>query len=110
MVKKLLSELAANRINFAAVLANIDDQYTHVPTAFKNGDQNNSSTENQGSARVLFYAQLNNLGKDETLSLFAEHYQNVLDNPTANNHQNIRQFMLSGWDGVIFEGTVLMPK
>lgn len=110
MVKKLLSALAAGEINFAAVLANIDDQYTHVPTAFKNGDQTNSSTENQGSARALFYARLNNLSKEETLRLFAEHYQNVLDNPTANNHQNIRQFMLSGWEGVLFEGTVLLPK
>lgn len=109
MIKRLLSELAAGHINFAGVLANIDEEYTHVPTAFKNGDQYNSASENQGSARVLFYARLNNLSKEETLSLFAEHYQNVLDNPGSNNHQNIRQFMHNGWETVEFEGTVLLP-
>lgn len=110
MIKKILSELAADRTNFAGVLAYIEDQYTHVPTAFKNGDLYNSSSENQGSARVLFYASLNNLSKEETLTLFAEHYQNVLDNPGANNHQNIRQFIQSGWNGVTFEGAALLPK
>jgi hypothetical protein len=110
MIKKILSELATGQINFAGVLATIDDQYTHTPTAFKNGDLYNSSSENQGSARVLFYARLNNLSKEETLSLFAEHYQNVLDNPGGNNHQNIRQFIQSGWDGVTFEGTPLLPE
>lgn len=110
MVNQLLLKLEADEIQFADVLAHIDSQYTHTSTAFKNGNQYNAGTENQGSARVLFYAHLNNLSKEETLSLFAEHYQNVLDNPDGTNHQNIRQFMQNGWEGVEFEGTVLMPK
>ncbi|MBX3253570.1 MAG: HopJ type III effector protein [Chitinophagaceae bacterium] len=110
MTKNVLSELAAGKMDFAALLAYIDEHYVHMPTAFKNGDQYNHSSENQGSARVLFYARLNNLGKEDTLRLFAEHYQNVLDDPGAANHQNIRQFMLKGWDGVEFEGQVLLPK
>lgn len=110
MIKQILADLVAGQIKFADVLATIDDQYTHTPTAFKNGDQNNGASENQGSARVLFYAQLQNLNEEETLQLFAEHYQNVLDTPEAANHQNIRQFIKNGWAGVTFEGTVLSPR
>ncbi|MFT3747910.1 MAG: HopJ type III effector protein [Agriterribacter sp.] len=110
MVKKVLAELAAGRIKFADVLAIIDEQYTHKPAAFKNGTQYNNATENQGSARVLYFAYLHELSKEETLSLFAEHYQDVLDNPGATNHQNIRQFIKNGWSRVEFEGTALSPK
>lgn len=110
MVNNVLAELAAGQISFAGVLAHIEEQYTHAPTAFKNGEQYNAATENQGSAKVLYYAKLNNLHKEETLRLFAEHYQNVLDNPGAGNHQNICQFIQKGWEGVVFEGVVLQPK
>jgi HopJ type III effector protein. len=34
------------------------------------------------------------------LSLFAEHYAAVLATPEATDHQNIRQFMQNGWDGI----------
>lgn len=110
MIKEILSKLALDEIGFSDVLAQVDSEYNHVPTAFQNGDQYNASTENQGSARVLFYAQLNKLSKEDTLRLFAEHYKNVLDNPGANNHQNIRQFIKNGWAGVKFEGDALLPK
>lgn len=110
MVTKVLAALNAGQTDFAGVLAHIDEHYTHTPTAFKNGAQYNTVTENQGSARVLYFAKLNNLSKEDTLNLFAEHYKNVLDNPGATNHQNIRQFMQSGWEGVEFEGTVLLLK
>lgn len=106
----ILEQLEAGNLNFSGVLALIDEQYIHTATAFKNGDQYNGESENQGSARVLYYAYINKLDKTNTLRLFAEHYQNVLDNPNATNHQNIRQFMVKGWDAVEFEGTVLSPK
>jgi hypothetical protein len=50
------------------------------------------------------------LDKADTLALFAEHYQSVLDNLDGTDHQNIRQFMAHGWDGVIFEGQALVKK
>jgi HopJ type III effector protein len=31
----------------------------------------------------------------------------VLENPEATNHQNIRNFMKTGWAGISFEGTAL---
>lgn len=110
MVKQLLEDIKSGKVNFAGVLAFIDGRYAHTPTAFKNGDHLNAATENQGSARVLYFAKLNQLSKDETLQLFAEHFQNVLEHPGADNHQNIRQFMQHGWEAVEFEGVVLRPR
>ncbi|WP_246859033.1 HopJ type III effector protein [Chitinophaga sp. XS-30] len=46
----------------------------------------------------------------DTLCLFAEHYQSVLNNPDGSDHQNIRQFMTHGWPGVVFEGEALLAK
>ena len=72
--------------------------------------QENAADQNQGSAKVFAFAKLNELSKEDTLKLFAEHYQSVLDTPEGEDHQNIRQFILNGWDGVYFEGEVLISK
>jgi hypothetical protein len=106
-IETLLTSLKSNSIAFADVLAFIEGNYQHVPTAFKNGDAYNESTQNQGSAKVFAFAQLNNLSAEDTLFLFAEHYQSVLAHPDAADHQNIRQFRLHGWEGVHFEGQAL---
>ncbi|ENU61676.1 MULTISPECIES: HopJ type III effector protein [Acinetobacter] len=110
MAQDLLAQLAAGEVKFADVIAYIESRYMHTPTAFKNGQQNNAATENQGSAKVFSFAQLNGLDQTQTLSLFAEHYASVLATPEATDHQNIRQFMLNGWDGITFEGQALTAK
>ena len=43
---------------------------------------------------------LNKLDQEDTLTLFAEHYQSVLATPDGNDHQNIRNFMQTGWAGI----------
>lgn len=49
--------------------------------------------------------------KEETLALFGDFYRNdVLKNPGGNDHQNIRNFMEFGWDGILFEGEALREK
>lgn len=106
----LIKNLKDNKVSFKEVLEFIETYYLHQPTAFKNGDAQNEATQNQGSAKVFAFAQLNNLSKEDTLYLFAEHYQSVLNNLNGTDHQNIRQFMLNGWDGVKFEGTCLTAK
>lgn len=103
MVTALIDQLKKDTLSFKEVLAFIEDSYTHRPFAFKNGDQYNTANENQGSARVFAFAKQQNLSKNDTLLLFAEHYKAVLDNPQGSDHQNIRQFMLHGWDGIVFE-------
>lgn len=98
----LLNTLKFNTTTFAEVLTFIGTQYKHVPTAFKNGDVYNDDTQNQGSAKVFAFAKKNDLTAEDTLLLFAEHYQTVLADPNGLNHQNIRQFMAHGWAGIEF--------
>ena len=109
-IDQLLSQLNNKEIKFSDVLQFIEAHYTHTPAAFKNGEQLNAATENQGSAKVLRFAQLNKLSETDTLRLFAEHYDDVVATPNAVNHQNIRQFMQSGWEGVRFESEALNEK
>lgn len=110
MVQELLKQLQNGEAKFADVLAYIESRFEHQPTAFKNGQQQNAASENQGSAKVFSLAQIEGLNQTETLSLFAEHYAAVLNTPEGTDHQNIRQFMQHGWDGVTFEGKALQAK
>lgn len=110
MVQDLLQQLQAGKAKFTDVIQHIEARYTHTPTAFQNGQQHNAATENQGSAKVFSFAQLNQLDQQQTLNLFAEHYASVLATPDASDHQNIRQFMQNGWDGIQFEGVALTEK
>ena len=110
MTQALLAQLQAGEAKFADVLAFIDERYTHTPTAFQNGAQHNAADQNQGSAKVFSFAQLQGLNEAQTLSLFAEHYAAVLATPEQTDHQNIRQFMLNGWNGIRFEANALTAK
>ena len=106
----LIKKLKDNSVSFKEVIEFIETSYQHQPTAFKNGEDYNEATQNQGSAKVFAFAQLNNLSKEDTLYLFAEHYQSVLNTPNGTDHQNIRQFMAHGWSGIVFEGQALVAK
>lgn len=106
----LIKNLKDNTVSFKEVIEFIETYYQHQPTAFKNGEAYNEATQNQGSAKVFSFAKLNDLSKEDTLYLFAEHYQAVLNTPEATDHQNIRQFMQHGWDGISFEGQALIAK
>lgn len=110
MAQHLLAQLNANTIKFIDVISYIDRHYTHTPTAFVNGAQKNQATENQGSAKVLSFAKLHELNEQDTLQLFAEHYAKVKATPNEEDHQNIRQFIKTGWKGVSFDGDVLQPR
>lgn len=110
MAQDLLQQLKNGDTKFVDVLAYIEARYTHTATAFQNGTQHNTAEQNQGSAKVLSFAQLHQLSQADTLALFAEHYASVLASPEATDHQNIRQFMQNGWAGIQFEGTALTAK
>lgn len=109
-LEALLRKLKDKSATFSEVIRFIETYYQHQPAAFKNGDVYNEATQNQGSAKVFAFAQLNNLSKEDTLYLFAEHYQSVLGHPEGTDHQNIRQFMIHGWSKVAFEGQALIAK
>lgn len=106
----LIEQLKSGTFSFKEVIEFIETHYEHKPTAFKNGDAFNESNQNQGSAKVFSFAQINNLSQEDTLHLFAEHYQAVLNTPEGSDHQNIRQFMQHGWAGLQFEGQALISK
>ncbi len=102
-IPQLLESSQNGSLKFTDVLNFIETNYQFTPTAFTNGEQHNAETENQGSAKVFAFAKLNDLTKEQTLALFAEHYQSVLATPDGNDHSNIRNFMQFGWDGIKME-------
>ena len=98
-------------ITFPETIAVIEANSTFTPTAFQNGTQANGVGENSGSCKLFSFAQLQNLSPAETLACFGSYYyDDVLKNPEGTDHQNIRNFMKLGWDGIKFEGTALILK
>jgi DNA-binding IscR family transcriptional regulator len=104
-------ENAPQEIQFKDVIAFIDEHYDFTPTKFTNGNTVNEANQNNGSCKIFSFAKLNDLSKEETLNLFGEFYrEDVLKNPEGTDHQNIRNFIESGWEGISFEGNALSRK
>lgn len=98
-------------INFKDVITYIDGHYHFTPTKFTNGKTVNDANENNGSCKVFSFAKLNELSKEETLALFGDFFRtDVLKNPMGSDHQNIRNFIKFGWDGIYFEGEPLKVR
>ena len=104
-------EKSSETIIFKDVIAYIDENYDFAPTKFTNGNTINEANQNNGSCKVFSFAQLKNLSKELTLVLFGEFYrEDVLKNPDGTDHQNIRNFMKFGWEGISFDGEALKKK
>ena len=96
---------------FTDTMAAIDSQYDFTPTAFKNGDLHNEAGQNNGSCKIFAFAQLHGLEVEQTLACFGDFYRkDVLENPQSTDHQNIRNFMQTGWAGIEFQGAALSEK
>jgi len=99
------------QITFADTIATADANYGFTPTAFRNGELENAAGQNSGSCKLLSLAKLHNLSPEQTLQCFGDYYRtDVLLYPDATDHQNIRNFIRFGWDGVRFESTALTVK
>ncbi|MEB2776806.1 HopJ type III effector protein [Algoriphagus sp. D3-2-R+10] len=95
-------------ISFSEVIAHIDAHFEFTPTRFLNGTIVNEAGQNNGSCKIFSFAKLHNLTPIETLALFGDFYRkDVLENPDGTDHQNIRNFIHSGWEGIKFDGEVL---
>ncbi len=104
-------EKSAGDIQFKDVIAFIDEHYDFTPTKFTNGNTVNEADQNNGSCKVFSFAKLSALSKEETLALFGDFYRtDVLQNPDGNDHQNIRNFIEFGWEGISFEGEALKRR
>lgn len=98
-------------ITFQEVITYIDDHFDFTPTAFRNGDTYNEAGQNSGSCKVFSFAKLTGLNEQQTLNCFGDYYQKeVLQNPDGTDHQNIRNFIKYGWEGITFEKQALQPK
>jgi hypothetical protein len=98
-------------ITFTETIATIEENYFFSPTAFENGLQHNAAGENSGSCKLFAFAEIKKLSESATLSCFgAYYYEDVLGDPEGTHHQNIRNFMKTGWDGIAFYGEALEVK
>ncbi|CAD6878766.1 Type III effector HopPmaJ [Methylomonas albis] len=101
-------------IDFQETMAIIADHYHYQATEFSNGLQQplvNEAGRNEGSCKIFAFAKLQQLTVEQTLALFGDYYrQDVLGNPDGNDHQNIRNFMRDGWEGIVFKGEALQAK
>jgi len=98
-------------ISFDETMAVIEENYEFTPTLFKNGNINNNSGENNGSCKLFAFAKLQGLNEQQTLDCFGSYYrEEVLKNPNGTDHQNIRNFINSGWSGLKFDNQPLTLK
>ena len=111
-LRTLLDRLdqSPDTVEFGDTIAVVDALYEFAPTAFKNGDLLNEAGKNSGSCRIFSFALLHGLSQQKTLDCFGAYYrEDVLQNPAGTDHQNIRNFMKTGWAGVVFDGVALKP-
>ena len=99
-------------VEFPDVIEAIDATYNYKPTRFSNGigtsEITNEAGNNEGSCKILAFGKLNNLNKKQTLACFGKYYRDdVLGHPENDDHANIRNFMLHGWEGIKFDGEAL---
>ena len=110
---EFLTQLDKNpeSIEFENTIAVIDSNYDYTPTAFTNGNVNNEAGQNEGSCKILAFARLNELSEIHTLHCFGIYFRKeVLKDPDGDSHQNIRQFIKNGFDGIKFAGEALRNK
>ena len=99
------------QLEFDTTMAVIEALYDFTPVSFQNGALANAAGQNSGSCKLFAFAQLQNLTAQETLACFGRYYrEDVLQSPDTDSHQNIRNFMNSGWAGIAFAGNALTPK
>jgi hypothetical protein len=102
-------------VAFNETIAVIDAHYDYQPSEFSNGlgaDQLISPAGvNQGSCKIFAFGLLHDLTQQQTLNLFGDFYHlDVLQNPTGTDHQNIRNFIKYGWEGIAFKQQPLSPR
>ena len=104
-------KVAPKQIAFSETMSVIDENYEFTPTAFKNGTLENAKGQNSGSCKLFAFAKVQVFSKEDTLACFGQFYfDDVLKDPNGNGHQNIRNFMKTGFDGLTFEGDPLKEK
>jgi hypothetical protein len=102
-------------VSFNETIAVITDNYHYQASEFSNGLNErrliNSIGTNEGSCKIFAFALLHQLTESETLNLFGDYYRvDVLTDSNGSGHQNIRNFMRDGWQGIVFNNEVLTVR
>jgi len=102
-------------VSFDETMAVISENYNYQPAEFSNGlnDERliNKAGTNEGSCKIFAFAHIHRLDQQQTLSLFGDYYRlDVLANPAGTGHQNIRNFIHYGWEGIRFNSEPLVAK
>ena len=111
--RDLISQLntAPETVTFQQVMLVIESEYTYEPQPFSNGELDNQLNENAGSCKIFSFAKLNSLSEQHTLHCFGDYYRiDVLEHPNGQDHQNIRYFIKTGWQGIKFEKLALSKQ
>lgn len=104
-------QTSPDSVEFADVMDVIAQHYEHTPSSFTNGDLENHADQNQGSAKILAFAQIHGFTEAQTLACFGAYYRvDVLGHPEGDDHGNIRNFMKYGWSKVSLPAGVLVAK
>lgn len=99
------------QIAFSETMNVIDENYAFTSTAFKNGTLENAEGQNSGSCKLFAFAKVHEFTNEETLACFGQFYfDDVLKEPNGTGHQNIRNFMNTGFEGIAFDGDPLKEK
>ena len=105
-----LLDNSPTEINFNATMALIDTLYLFTPSEFTNGTLINEAGQNSGSCKLFAFAAQHKLNQSQTLHCFGQYYSDVLASPDKEDHQNIRNFIAHGWEGVKMSKDVLVLK
>ncbi|MEE9445451.1 MAG: HopJ type III effector protein [Cocleimonas sp.] len=98
-------------LEFNDLMGVIETNYNFTPTQFTNGELLNKAGQNDGSCKLFSFAKAYQLTEQQTLACFGTYYRDdVLKHPDEDNHQNIRNFMKTGWAGIQFDADALLIK
>ena len=103
--------LSPESLEFGDTMEIVETEYQFTETPFQNGDYYNQAGDNSGSCKLFSFAKKQGLSEQQTLACFGAYYRNdVLNNIDGVDHQNIRNFMKYGWQGIHFEGEALQAR
>lgn len=98
-------------VEFTDTISAIETTYDYTASTFTNGNVTNEAGQNEGSCKIMAFALLNKLSEEQTLHCFGKYYrEEVLNDADGDSHQNIRQFIKNGFNGLKFENEALSSK
>jgi hypothetical protein len=88
----------------------IEGNYNFTPTRFANRELKNNVGENMGSCKLFAFTKHQKFTKQATLFCYAAYYQYVLKDAYGSSHQNIKNFIKTGFEGLSFKNEAISLK